>query len=127
MPSFSARRAAACDATLQRMRFRAGSVLPSDVGIVHRAEVAARDVDPRVGVVLARLDQQYTMLRIFRQPVGQHAARGAAADDDIVILVHDQLNTVWMVVNSLRPSAPNSTPKPDCLKPPNGVKTSPSE
>src|SRR6516162_9279682 len=35
--------------------------------------------------------------------------------------IPSQQNTVCTVVNSFSPSAPNSTPNPDCLMPPNGA------
>ncbi len=71
-----------------------GLVEPVDLLVVERAPEADRGVDQDVrpcllevarrAVVAAGLDQQHPGLGIGRQPVGEHAAGAARADDDVV-------------------------------------------
>ncbi len=48
----------------------------------HRLGIPDRHVDPRVAVARARLEEQHRAAGVLGQPVGEHAAGGAAADDD---------------------------------------------
>ena len=71
-------------AALERL-FRLGVIAPVEHRpVVHLAH-AERDVDERVPVARASLQQQNAAVRVLRQPVGEHAARGARADDDVVV------------------------------------------
>src|SRR3954468_10696923 len=88
--------------------------------LLQNLEEGGGDVDVFVGVALSALDQQDAIGWILRKPRGEHAAGRTAARDDVVELLHQQKN-VCTLVNSFSPSTPNSTPKPDCLTPPNGA------
>ncbi len=48
---------------------------------------AQRDVDPAVAIPAASLQQQHLDGRVFRKPIGQHAARRPCADDDEVVMI----------------------------------------
>jgi len=61
-----------------------GLVQPVGARVADAVQVAHRDVDPRIAVAPAGLDQQHAMPRIRRQPVGQQAAGRAGADHDEV-------------------------------------------
>ena len=52
---------------------RLGLELPGDLGVVDVAVETGRDVDPRVAVLAAGLEQQHTRPPIRAEPVGQHA------------------------------------------------------
>ena len=43
---------------------------------------AGGNVDPRIAILAARLQQQHGGLAVGGQPVGQHAAGRTGADDD---------------------------------------------
>ena len=73
------------DIAAAEMRLGACRVLPGDVGIVHRAEIAAGNVDPGVGVFAAGLQQRDRHARLLAQPVGEHAARRSGSHDDVVV------------------------------------------
>ena len=60
------------------------AVEPVDLGVVEQLAVAERDVDPDVAVLPARLQQENAMPARGGQTVGEHAARSARADDDVV-------------------------------------------
>ena len=59
-------------------------VEPVDPAVGEQLAVAERDVDPEMAVVPAGLEQQHAMAARGGQAVGQHAAGGAGADDDVV-------------------------------------------
>ncbi len=63
---------------------RFGPEHPVRTGIADREEIADRDVKPDPVVVAAGLQDQHALVRIGRQPVGDDAAGGARADDDVV-------------------------------------------
>ena len=65
---------------------RLGLGLEAPVGarIADAVEIADRDVDPGIVVLAAGLEQQDRYRGIGGQPVGEHAAGGAGADDDVV-------------------------------------------
>ena len=65
-------------------RRRVGAVAPVGARVVDAVQVTHRNVDPRIVVRPARLQQQNTAAFIRTEPVGQQAARGACADDDVV-------------------------------------------
>ncbi len=52
--------------------------------VEHRLGVTDRNVDPRVGVARARLEQQHAVPAIRRKATGEDAARGTGADDDVI-------------------------------------------
>ena len=49
-----------------------------------------RHLDHEGVVAAARLQQQHLGRRVLAEPVGEHAARRACADDDVVVPVHDR-------------------------------------
>src|SRR5262249_45134063 len=57
---------------------------PVDLRIAEELAVAERDVDPRIAVGAAGLEQEHAVLPPLRQAIGQDAARRPAADDDII-------------------------------------------
>jgi crotonobetainyl-CoA:carnitine CoA-transferase CaiB-like acyl-CoA transferase len=61
-----------------------GLEAPVGARVALGVEVADGDVDPGMVVLAAGLDQQDRDAGIGRQPVGEHAARGAGADHDVV-------------------------------------------
>ncbi len=65
---------------------RLGAVLPRQGIVVEHLEEPGRDMDQRVPVAPARLDQQYFRPGVLGQPVGQHAAGRTRPDDDIIRL-----------------------------------------
>ena len=73
------------DPAAVHVRLGLGGIAPVEhVVFVHLAH-AERDVDERVEIAPARLDQQNARGAVLAQPVGQHAAGGAGADDDVVV------------------------------------------
>ena len=52
----------------------------------HGLRIPDRHMDPRVPVALAGFQQQYAVAAALGQPVGEHAAGRARADDDEVVL-----------------------------------------
>ncbi len=64
--------------------FRLGPEHPVRAGIADGEEVADRDVKPDPVVVAAGLQDQHAVFGVGRQPVGDDAAGGARANDDIV-------------------------------------------
>ena len=68
--------------------FRFGLVHPVDGLFLEQFAVAERDVNPDVGVLRPCLQQQHRMPAIGAQPVREHAAGGAGADDDVIELAH---------------------------------------
>ena len=62
-------------------RLRLGLEAPVGPGVVLGVEVADRDVNPDVAVLAAGLEQADPVVRVRGQPVGEHAARRAGADD----------------------------------------------
>src|SRR5208282_421576 len=65
---------------------RLGPKLPRQGIVVEHLEEPGRDVDQRVPVAPARLDQQHPRAGVLGQPVGQHATRRAGTDDDVIRL-----------------------------------------
>ena len=63
-----------------------GRVAPGDRRMIQQPHIAGRDVDQRVAVRPAGLDQHDAGTGIFAQPIGQHAPRRAGADNDIIRL-----------------------------------------
>ena len=65
-----------------------GLIFPIDAGIGERDAVADRRLDPEARVGAAGLEDQYPIAPAGGQPVGQYAARGTRADDDVVEALH---------------------------------------
>ena len=65
--------------------------IPVELLVVQQLGEAGRDVDPHRLVARAGLEQQHLDVRILAQPVGQNAARRAAAHDDVIPIGHDAL------------------------------------
>ena len=73
------------DLAAVHVRLGLGAVAPVEhVVFVHLAH-AERDMDERMEVAPARLDQQHTRRAVLAQAIGQHAAGRTAADDDVVV------------------------------------------
>jgi hypothetical protein len=66
-------------------RLLARVISPVRARIADAIQIADRDVDPVVVVAAARFEQQHANVRIGRQPIGEHAARRAGADDHVVV------------------------------------------
>jgi hypothetical protein len=77
--------AGALDAPPVESRLRLGEVHPVVQPLFEDAAPADRDLDPRVAVPAAGLQQQHPGLGILGQPPRQGAAGGAGADDDVVV------------------------------------------
>ena len=54
--------------------------------MLQQLHIAGRNVDQRVPVAPASLDQHDAVIGVFSQPVGQTAASRAGANDDVVRL-----------------------------------------
>jgi hypothetical protein len=67
-------------------RIGLGLEAPGQHRMVEQFDVAGRDVDQRVAVARPGLEQQHAGGGIFAEPVGQHAASRAGADDDEIRL-----------------------------------------
>ncbi len=68
-----------------QMRLRLGPIAPI-VGLgVHRDRQRRRHLDEDGAVRSAILEDQHAAAAVFAQPVGEHAARRAGADDHIII------------------------------------------
>ena len=73
------------DLAAVHVRLGLGAIAPVEhVVFVHLAH-AERDMDERIEVAPARFDQQHARRAVLAQPVGQHAAGRAGADDDVVV------------------------------------------
>ena len=59
-------------------------VAPVGTGIVDGVEITHRDIDPKIVVFLACLNQQDIVFTISSEPVSQNAARGAGANNNII-------------------------------------------
>ena len=75
---------------------------PVRAGIADRKEIADRDVKPDPVVVAAGFQDQHALARIGRQAVGDDAAGGACADDDIVEITFKPLPLVRDPITSAR-------------------------
>ena len=60
------------------------AIAPVGAWIADAVEIADGDVHPDPVVAATGFEQQYRHVRIARQAVREHAAGGAAADDDVV-------------------------------------------
>ena len=61
-----------------------GVVKPVSAGVADAVEVAHWNVDPVVVIAATGLDQQHALAGVGAEPVGQQAAGGTGADDDVV-------------------------------------------
>ena len=77
-------------ATVER-RLGLGPVAPVGGRIVHGLEVADRDVDPGVRVPAARFEEENSRGWVLAEARRQHAAGGARADDDVIMVRHGSL------------------------------------
>src|SRR5580693_4210030 len=62
-----------------------GKIHPVVLALEQKARPAERNLDPRIAVPAAGLEQQHPLALVLAQPVGQHAAGRAGADDDGVV------------------------------------------
>ena len=83
------------DAPAVERRLRLRLVRPVHVQVVEQLAVAERNVDPRVGVARAGLEQQHLAPPPLGEAIGEHAAGRAGADDDGVVGVHDGSMISW--------------------------------
>ncbi len=74
-----------------------GVVEPVGARVADAVQIAHRNVDPGVVVFAPGLDQQHALVGIGAKAVGQQAARGARADDDVVEggVGHAALTWMW--------------------------------
>ena len=63
---------------------RLGLEAPVGLGVVLGIEVADRDVNPDVIILAAGFEQADALVRIGREPVGQHAARRTRTHDHVI-------------------------------------------
>ncbi len=64
---------------------RLGRIEPVGARIADAVQIADRDVDPEVVVLASRLDQEDVLRRVGAQAVGEQAAGGAGAANDVVV------------------------------------------
>ena len=69
---------------------RFGLEHPVGARIADREQVTDRDVIPDPVVAAAGFEQQHAIARIGAEPVRQHAARRARADDDVIVFAFDR-------------------------------------
>src|SRR5205085_12161234 len=102
---------------------------PVELRVVEQEGEAERHAHQRMAVAAAGFQQQHPPAAIGAQPVGQHAAGRAGADDHVIVAAarhHASEGGHWFMYTTLvskyarRPSGPPARPIPDCLKPPNG-------
>ena len=75
------------DAPAVEVRLGIGLVAPVEHAVFVHAAHAERDVDVRVPVAAAGFEQKHARGAVLGQPVGQHAAGRAGADDDVIVSV----------------------------------------
>ena len=63
-------------------------ILPIDRSVGEGAAVADGGLDPEPVIAAAGFEYEYAVASARREPLGEHAARGARADDDVVELIH---------------------------------------
>ena len=73
------------DAPPVESRLGLGRIAPIVHAVIVHLAHAERNVDERIAVRPAGLQQQHARARVLAQPVGQHAAGRAGADDDVVV------------------------------------------
>ena len=71
------------------VRLGLADIAPGERRIPERAHHSERHADHQAIVAAARLHQQHANLRILAQSIGEHAARRAGADDDVVVRTQD--------------------------------------
>src|SRR6516162_4580194 len=72
---------------------------PGQARVIHQFYVAGRNMDERVPVAPAGLEQHDLRAGVFAQPVGERAARRASADDHIIRL-HGSLPSRQIIVTT---------------------------
>src|SRR6266566_1580538 len=72
------------DLAVIELRLWLGFAQPIDFGIVEQLAIAERDMNPDMPVMAAGFKQQDAVQAGFGQPIGQDAAGGAGADDDVI-------------------------------------------
>src|SRR5260370_38065192 len=85
------------DAAIVELGLGLALIEPVESGVLEQLAVAQGDVDPGMAVLAAGLEQQHAMRAGRREPVGEHAARRAAADDHVVeaaVVAHRRLPSV---------------------------------
>ena len=65
-------------------RLRHAPVVPVETAHAHRLPEGGGHVEPDTGGLPARLEEQNAGIRILAQTMGEHAAGGSCADDDVV-------------------------------------------
>jgi hypothetical protein len=92
------------DLPVVQLGFRLGLVQPVDFGIVEQLAVAERDVNPDMPVMAAGFEKQYAMAAGFGEPVGEHAAGRAGADDNEIkpCFVRNRRHAASLLVRSHR-------------------------
>jgi hypothetical protein len=62
-----------------------GEIHPVMLALEQQARPAERNLDPRIAIPAAGLEQQHPLALVLAQPVGQHAAGRSGADDDVIV------------------------------------------
>src|ERR1700675_1965343 len=76
------------DAAPIEPRIWAGLVLPIDRRVRKGSSVTDRRLDPKSPIGAASFENQYPVAPTRRQALGEHAARGAGADDYVFKVLH---------------------------------------
>ena len=72
------------DGATRRAGIRLGLVAPGQGRMFQQLHIAGGNMDQRIPVAPTGLDQQHAIVGVLGQPVGEHAARRAGADDDVI-------------------------------------------
>src|SRR5690625_2102131 len=81
--------------------FRLAPEAPVPALVDEQLAEARRDRNPEAARLAAGLQQQHPVPARSRQAVGQHAARGAAAHDDVVELAAQGIAPMWRAMSSI--------------------------
>ena len=69
-----------------------GLEAPVGARVADTEQVTHRDVNPRIVIAAAGFEQQYAVLRVGRQPIGQQTTGGPGTDHDVVVLIKGSLH-----------------------------------
>src|SRR5579883_3184249 len=72
------------DAAIVELGLGLRLVEPVELAVAEQFAIAERDMNPGIVILAARLEQQHAVLPRRAQPVGEHASRRAAANDDVI-------------------------------------------
>src|SRR5690606_18458939 len=81
--------------------FRLAPEAPVPLFVDQQFAEAGGDRDPEAARLTAGLQQQNPVSPAFRQAVGEHAAGGASAHDDVVELLAQGIAPMWRAISSI--------------------------